>query len=318
MKKVIDPSPAAAGFAKKRHVAALATAGVTSYEHWRPVSDEQAKFRLGEAVMTDDSGTLYPVIALRSFGDVKTGDVGGLVESEHNLSHHGLSWIYEGSRVVDDALVTDNAVVRGKSVLSGNARVSGDAVVEDSVISDNCVVTGAASVVDSTVSDDTLLYGEASVRRSIVRGTSTILEGVQIVSCNVVDFSHDTYFFETCDTEWRRFCRSPKYEGVTSLVPLAVSADLSIVDVRVTETEEPTEVNYEHDNKKECLNICVKCGFVYNKRYYGTLDKMPAPLYRSVVHGLRGAIASRRREVLELEAVEKSIVPPYYDGNIVS
>ena len=30
------------------------------------------------------------VVALIDFGDVKTGDVGGFVESENNLSHDGL------------------------------------------------------------------------------------------------------------------------------------------------------------------------------------------------------------------------------------
>ena len=34
-------------------------------------------------------GSLFRLRALRDFGDVKKGDIGGLVESEENLSHNG-------------------------------------------------------------------------------------------------------------------------------------------------------------------------------------------------------------------------------------
>ncbi|MDE5977041.1 MAG: hypothetical protein K2G70_01045 [Turicibacter sp.] len=33
--------------------------------------------------------TLYRIRALRDFGDVKQGDVGGYIEKEENLSHEG-------------------------------------------------------------------------------------------------------------------------------------------------------------------------------------------------------------------------------------
>jgi len=32
-------------------------------------------------------------VAIRDFGDVKTGDVGGRLETERNLSHHGDCWV---------------------------------------------------------------------------------------------------------------------------------------------------------------------------------------------------------------------------------
>lgn len=33
--------------------------------------------------------TLYRIKAMRDFGDVKTGDLGGYIEKEANLSHYG-------------------------------------------------------------------------------------------------------------------------------------------------------------------------------------------------------------------------------------
>ena len=45
------------------------------------------------------------VVALIDFGNVKTGDVGGFVESENNLSHDGLCWVYGNAWVYGDARV---------------------------------------------------------------------------------------------------------------------------------------------------------------------------------------------------------------------
>ena len=41
------------------------------------------------------SVTLHRIKALRNFGDVKAGDIGGWIESEKNLSHDGLCWVYD-------------------------------------------------------------------------------------------------------------------------------------------------------------------------------------------------------------------------------
>jgi len=52
----------------------------------------------------------FRIEALRDFSDVKKGDIGGFVQSEHNLSHRGDCWIYE------------DAVVEGDNRISGNTK----------------------------------------------------------------------------------------------------------------------------------------------------------------------------------------------------
>lgn len=42
---------------------------------------------------------LRRIRALRDFGDVKAGDLGGFVESEKNLSHGGCCWVFGNARV---------------------------------------------------------------------------------------------------------------------------------------------------------------------------------------------------------------------------
>ena len=41
-----------------------------------------------------DNIKLYRIKALKNFGDVKAGDIGGCVQSEYKLYHFGNCWIY--------------------------------------------------------------------------------------------------------------------------------------------------------------------------------------------------------------------------------
>ena len=69
--------------------------------------------------------TLHRIRAVRDFGDVKAGDLGGWIEKESNLSHDGDAWVYGDAMVSDDAEVSGNAMVYGNARISGNAEVYG-------------------------------------------------------------------------------------------------------------------------------------------------------------------------------------------------
>lgn len=55
---------------------------------------------------------LTRIRAVRGFGDVKAGDLGGYIQSERNLSHEGNAWVYGNARVFGNALVFGKARVR--------------------------------------------------------------------------------------------------------------------------------------------------------------------------------------------------------------
>ncbi|WP_375674505.1 hypothetical protein [Bartonella sp. CL100XZDX] len=83
-----------------------------------------------------DRITLYRIRALKDFGDVKKGDLGGWVESERNLSHDdncwvgGEAWVYENAKVYDDAEVYNNAKVGGNAIVAGKTAFYGsDAIL---------------------------------------------------------------------------------------------------------------------------------------------------------------------------------------------
>ena len=77
-----------------------------------------------EIIETDpisvDGKTLYRICALKSFGSVKRGDLGGYVASYRNLDQLGDAWVsgdarvYGGARVYGDARVSGDAQVSGQ------------------------------------------------------------------------------------------------------------------------------------------------------------------------------------------------------------
>ena len=61
--------------------------------------------------------TLYRIKALRDFGNVEKGDLGGYIESENNLSHYGNAMVFDNAMVCDNAMVYGNAMVCGDAVI---------------------------------------------------------------------------------------------------------------------------------------------------------------------------------------------------------
>ena len=73
------------------------------------------KYELTEETVTVYGKTLYRIRAVRDFGSVKTGEFGGYIEKEENLSHFGDAWVSGEARVSGDARVFGNAWVYGNA-----------------------------------------------------------------------------------------------------------------------------------------------------------------------------------------------------------
>ena len=74
---------------------------------------------LNNNILQKDATKLYRIQALKSFSDVKDGDIGGFVQGENNLSQFGNCWIYDYAEVSDYASVEDDAIVKGCSRVLG-------------------------------------------------------------------------------------------------------------------------------------------------------------------------------------------------------
>ena len=81
------------------------------------------KYRLTEETTKVGNRPLYRIQALRDFGNVKEGDIGGYIESEKNLSQDGNAWVSGDARVYGDACVYGNARVYGDARVYGNADI---------------------------------------------------------------------------------------------------------------------------------------------------------------------------------------------------
>ena len=87
------------------------------------------KYELTEETKVIGGKTLFRIRALRSFGGIKAGDLGGFIENERNLSHEGNAWVGDNAQVGGDAWVGGNAQVGGNARVGGNAKVSDNARV---------------------------------------------------------------------------------------------------------------------------------------------------------------------------------------------
>lgn len=103
----------------------------------------------GDTLEAPTGETLYRIRALRDFGDVKAGDLGGYVQYPENLSQSGNGWIYKDAMAYDDAVVMDDAVVTGSARVFGSAVVGEEALIRgDSQIHGDAIISGEALIQD--------------------------------------------------------------------------------------------------------------------------------------------------------------------------
>lgn len=123
------------------------------------------KYRLTDEEIIVGDRKLYRIQALKSFGNVKKGQLGGYIESEKNLSHIGNSWVADRALVFENAEIKNNAIIAGDALVYGSAKVYGDAkVCDSSVVCDNAVIYNHARVYSHTrICDNARVYGNAWV-----------------------------------------------------------------------------------------------------------------------------------------------------------
>lgn len=184
---------------------------------------------LKDQAITMDGSTIYRIKALRNFGDVEAGDMGGFVEKEENLSHEGPCWIYDDAMVYHNAKVRDNAIVRGyahvynesqvlhNAIVEGHARVHGHGIVfgnarikDNGSVFDHGIVNGFAIVQDNAVVRDCArVYGETIIKdhatvagyMMVSQGTisnSAILFGVGEINFDVSSKNDWTFYRNPC------------------------------------------------------------------------------------------------------------------------
>lgn len=84
----------------------------------------EKKYILTEETKEVCGHILHRIQAMRDFGGVQKGDLGGWVESEENLSHDGDCWIFDNGKVSGNGRVSDDGRVFGNAKIGFNAYIS--------------------------------------------------------------------------------------------------------------------------------------------------------------------------------------------------
>jgi len=174
------------------------------------------KYELTDETREFHGATLHRIRALKDFGKVKKGDLGGWIESEKNLSIHGNCWVFDDAVVFDDANVSDNAVIYNDSCISsraeimnecsvhGNSYIGYDAIIMDGAKIHNCRIGGYAMIStngvidncdihdDAYIRDNVSLYNKVTVSgNSVIYGDAIIKNGAYIFGDARIGDSHD-------------------------------------------------------------------------------------------------------------------------------
>jgi hypothetical protein len=123
------------------------------------------KYELTKKTYNHFGITLHQIKAIKSFGDVKKGDLGGFVQRQENLSQDGLCWIYDNSLVYLDARVEDDAKAKNGCWIWNSAKLRNEAIAEDS-----CYLSGDIDVFDNAlVKDEACCQSGKIYERCLVR-----------------------------------------------------------------------------------------------------------------------------------------------------
>ncbi len=142
---------------------------------------------------------LYRIRALKDFGNVKKGDLGGWIEKESNLSQDGDCWVYDNACVFDDAMIYDNAVISGYSWVYNNARVYNNAECLG-----KSLVFGDARVYDyARILDYGMIYDRGRVHENAqVSGDGSVYEDGEVCGNSIISDKKEVKGKEViCDTE---------------------------------------------------------------------------------------------------------------------
>lgn len=103
---------------------------------------------------------------------VSTGELGGFVESEENLSQEGSCWLHDASISCEDAVVAKEAGLFDGAVARGSALVSGDCNLFDRALAE-----GNAILTSGEVKEDARVAGNAMVGKNAAQELSPLISG---------------------------------------------------------------------------------------------------------------------------------------------
>ena len=189
-------------------------------------------------LIRDEDSSLYRIRALKkiklntgSRKDVEPGDIGGLVQSENNLSQEGSCWIFDNAKVTDDAQVLDDAIISEWAEVSDNAVVKDNSFVseyaqirENAVIQDNAVIKDSAFISGTSVVSDFAEIKDSA----IVAGNSSVF-GHAVISDNAIVNNDAQVYGSACVNDFSKILNKAIVHGSTQISGSSIISDSAVI-----------------------------------------------------------------------------------------
>lgn len=165
--------------------------------------EEEKKYTFTGKEKQQGNTLLRQIVALKDFGDVKEGQIGGWIEHEGNLSHEENCWVDCNAEVYGKASVKENAKVHGFAVVKGKAEVFDEAeVYGSSMVYGNARVYHKSKVFDfaevtgnSDVGGTSLIY-----KNAYLSGDAEVKGENEELTRKVVTLDLPFYYITVTDT----------------------------------------------------------------------------------------------------------------------
>lgn len=151
---------------------------------------ETKKYELTSETLQYAGHTLHRIKALRNFGTIQAGELGGWIEKEGNLSQGGNAWVHDNAKVYGDARVFGDAIVRDYAKVYGEAKVCDNAKVRDNAwVFDNVWLFDQVEVFDyalvqneAKVRDNARIFGNVWVRdQAVIGGNAKVCDNADYI-----------------------------------------------------------------------------------------------------------------------------------------
>lgn len=161
----------------------------------------EKKYELADEIKLNTNGEiLHRIRALKSFYDVRKGELGGFIRSEENLSQTGSCWVHNDAKVCGNGRVSGDAQIYDNVTVFDNADVSGHALLFEYVrVDKNASVYGHSKLYDRVyITDDARVFGTANIHDHVqIHGNAQILGSVNM--CNNTHIADDGYIYSDND-----------------------------------------------------------------------------------------------------------------------
>ena len=151
----------------------------------------------------DSNYTLHQIRAIKDFGDVKAGDLGGCIMGDDSLDHKGNCWVEYGGMVYGNAVVKGNAKIcsGGNAVVKGNAKICWSGSVDGhAIVYGNALVYGGYLTGNAVVYENAQIHGgDVTISGNSHIGKDAVISSKDdfIVFSNVGSRYDTTTFYKT-------------------------------------------------------------------------------------------------------------------------